>query len=202
MSTGDIYTIAGDGKNEYGGEGLAATGVGISQPLGVALDSAGDLIIGETGLSPRARLVPKSPGNSFGALRSADDIYTIAGDGTYGFSGDTGLATGAQLAMVQGVSIDSGGSLVLADTGNNRIRFEPQATTKLFGGFQEGDAHLHRRGQRHHRLLRRRHARRRNPALDPDRNRPASVRRHSDRRLRQQPHPLPRGGAPARSGRR
>ena len=43
MSTGDIYTIAGNGKNEYGGEGLAATGGGISQPLAVALDSAGDL---------------------------------------------------------------------------------------------------------------------------------------------------------------
>ena len=57
-----------------------------------------------------------------------------------GFSGDTGLATGAQLSGVQGVSIDSGGSLVLADTGNNRIRFEPQTNTSLFGGgFQEED---------------------------------------------------------------
>ena len=139
MSTGDIYTIAGNGKNEYAGEGLAATGGGIGQPQAVALDSAGDLVIGETGFSYRARLVPKSSGNFFGAARTADDIYTIAGDGTFGFSGDTGIATGAQLSTVQGVSIDSSGSLLLADSGNNRIRFEPQTTTSLFGGFREED---------------------------------------------------------------
>ena len=46
----------------------------------------------------------------------------MAGSGTTGFSGDNGLATGAQLNQPHGVAVDSGGNLYIADTGNQCIR--------------------------------------------------------------------------------
>ena len=47
---------------------------------------------------------------------------TVAGNGTWGFSGDGGSATSAQLAHPGGVAKDSAGNLFIADTLNHRIR--------------------------------------------------------------------------------
>ncbi len=52
----------------------------------------------------------------------AQNISTIAGDGTGGFSGDGGAATSAELESPFGVAFDSSGNIYLADTDNERIR--------------------------------------------------------------------------------
>jgi uncharacterized protein (TIGR03437 family) len=52
----------------------------------------------------------------------ADTIYTMAGNGTQGFSGDGGPATGAQLNIPRGVALDAAGSLYIADASNSRVR--------------------------------------------------------------------------------
>lgn len=49
-------------------------------------------------------------------------ISTVAGNGTYGFSGDGGLATNAELAGPIGIALDQNGNLYIAETGNCRIR--------------------------------------------------------------------------------
>ncbi len=49
-------------------------------------------------------------------------IYTVAGDGTAGYSGDGGPAPLADLNGSQGSALDGAGNLYIADTGNNRIR--------------------------------------------------------------------------------
>ena len=49
-------------------------------------------------------------------------IDTFSGNGTPGFSGDSGPATGAQLNSPSGVATDSAGNLYIADTTNHRIR--------------------------------------------------------------------------------
>jgi sugar lactone lactonase YvrE len=49
-------------------------------------------------------------------------LTTVAGNGTYGFAGDGGLATSAALASVRGVAVDALGNLFIADIGNNRVR--------------------------------------------------------------------------------
>ena len=49
-------------------------------------------------------------------------IRRVAGNGTFGFSGDGGPATSAQLAYSDGVALDDAGSLYIADTQNHRIR--------------------------------------------------------------------------------
>jgi hypothetical protein len=53
---------------------------------------------------------------------TAGDIYTVAGDGTAGFSGDGGPATSAELSGPYEVAADAAGNLLIADSGNNRIR--------------------------------------------------------------------------------
>jgi sugar lactone lactonase YvrE len=49
-------------------------------------------------------------------------INTFAGNGTQGYSGDGGSATGAALDTPGGLAFDSDGNLFIADSGNNRIR--------------------------------------------------------------------------------
>ena len=52
---------------------------------------------------------------------TAGDIYPVAGDGTFGFSGDGGPATGAALSYPDAVAVN-GASLVFADQNTSRIR--------------------------------------------------------------------------------
>jgi len=53
---------------------------------------------------------------------TAGDIYTVAGNGTLGFSGDGGPGTAAELFVPHAVAVDRAGNLVVTDTGNNRVR--------------------------------------------------------------------------------
>ena len=76
-----------------------------------ALDSAGNLYIADT-INHRIRLVEASTGI----------IYTIAGDGVSGFSGDGGPALTAEMTFPVGIAIDSSGKIYFADESNNRIR--------------------------------------------------------------------------------
>jgi len=77
-------------------------------------------------------------------------ITTVAGTGTPGFSGDGGLATGANLYWPHGVAIDTAGNIYIADTYSGRIRKVSPAgiiTTVAGGGFSTDggpatDAHL------------------------------------------------------------
>src|SRR5208337_2269787 len=78
-------------------------------PVGVAVDSAGNLYIADFA-NCRIRKVTNGV------------ITTVAGNGTYGFSGDGGPATNAQLYEPLGVAVDSAGNLYIADTYNYRIR--------------------------------------------------------------------------------
>jgi sugar lactone lactonase YvrE len=53
---------------------------------------------------------------------SSGVITTVAGNGTYGYSGDNGLATSAGLANPFSVTVDSAGNLYIADTQDSRVR--------------------------------------------------------------------------------
>jgi RHS repeat-associated protein len=108
---GIITTVAGNGTYGSSGDGGPATEAALSYPYGgVAVDPDGSLYIGDT-INGRIR-------------RVAPDgiITTVAGSGTYGFSGDGGLATEAALAHPRGVAVGPDGSLYIADSGNYRIR--------------------------------------------------------------------------------
>lgn len=52
----------------------------------------------------------------------AGTLTTVAGTGTAGYFGDTGLATSAKLQYPMGIAIDGSGNLYVADQSNCRIR--------------------------------------------------------------------------------
>ena len=109
-AAGVISTVAGDGTEGYSGDGGPATATQLNIPFGVALDAAGNLYIADT------------RNNRIRKVDSAGRISTVAGDGTRGFSGDGGLAVGAQLCSPTGVAPDGAGNLYIADWANHRIR--------------------------------------------------------------------------------
>jgi len=121
MTAGDIYTIAGDGTLGFYGDGGPATAAELSGPLGVSLDAAGNLLIADTG-NNRIRVIAATTGTFYGQAMTAGDVYTVAGSGTGAFSGDGGPARRADLDQPAGVSTGPGGTLLVADRGNDRIR--------------------------------------------------------------------------------
>jgi len=106
---GVIATVAGIGTFGFSGDNGPATSAQLDYPGGVAVDSAGNCYIADTG-NHRIRKV------------SGGVITTVAGNGTLGFSGDNGPATSAQLGYPGGVAVDSAGDLYIADSYNFRVR--------------------------------------------------------------------------------
>ncbi len=109
-AAGVISTLAGTGTQGFSGDGGPATAAQLNFPIGVAVDSLGNVYIADQA-NNRIRKV-----TAFGV------ITTAAGKGTAGFSGDGGLAASAQLNSPSGVAVDSSGNLYIADRGNNRVR--------------------------------------------------------------------------------
>ena len=71
--------------------------------------------------------------NGVRKVSAAGIITTIAGNGTAGYSGDGGPATGAQLNGVEGVEVDNAGNLYIADAANYRIcKVSPQGIITTF----------------------------------------------------------------------
>jgi trimeric autotransporter adhesin len=114
--TGAISTVAGTGTSGFAGDAAAATSAQLNGPTNVVLDAAGDLYIADSG-NNRVRFVDVNSGL----------ISTIAGTGTAGFGGDSGLATAAILNDPQGLALDLAGNVYVADTGNHAVRrFNPK----------------------------------------------------------------------------
>ena len=114
--TGIIITVAGNIISAgcgFSGDGGPATSAGLvnSSSNGVALDLSGNLFIADDA-DQRIRRVDAVTGI----------ITTVAGNGTQGFSGDGGPATGATLNYPSGVIVDGSGNLFIADDVNQRIR--------------------------------------------------------------------------------
>jgi hypothetical protein len=132
MTAGDIYTVAGNGTSAFSGDGGPATGAVLNSPRRVTVDGAGNLVITDRG-NNRVRVVAAGTGTFYGQSMTAGDIYTVAGTGAYGFSGDGGPATAAGLAGPDQTAVDGAGNLVVADTGNNRVRVVAASTGTFYG---------------------------------------------------------------------
>jgi len=106
-ATGIITTIAGTGKAGYAGDGGAATSAELNGPSAVAVDSSGNIYIGDNG-NYIVREVAAATGI----------ITTIAGTpGTDTDTGDGGPATEATIATVDGLALDGKGDLYIAGGG-------------------------------------------------------------------------------------
>ncbi len=122
MKAGHIYTIAGDGTAGFSGDRGLATGAKLNDPSMVAIDAAGNVAIGDY-RNDRVRVVAAGTGTFYGQAMKAGHIYTVAGNGTIGFSGDGGRGADAELSGPEGLAAGRSGNLLIADgDGNNRIR--------------------------------------------------------------------------------
>jgi RHS repeat-associated protein len=132
MTAGDIYLVAGNHTAGSSGNGGAATSAELHSPDGVAFDGSGDLAIADT-TNNVIRFVSSATTTHYGVSMTANDIYALAGTGTAGYSGNSGAATSAKLDGPDGVSIDSSGDVLIADTLNHVVRYESATTTTHFG---------------------------------------------------------------------
>jgi sugar lactone lactonase YvrE len=111
-ASGNITTVAGNGKAGLTGDGHAATSAELNFPFGLALDAAGYLYIADAN-NQRIRVVD-TRGN-------IDSVVGTCG-GVAGFSGDGGPASAAHVNFPYGVAVDGFGDLFIADVDNNRVR--------------------------------------------------------------------------------
>jgi uncharacterized protein (TIGR03437 family) len=108
--SGTITTIAGSVKAGFYGDGFLATAASLTNPQGVAVDTAGNLYIADTG----NQVIRK--------VNSQGIITTVAGNGQQGPGGDGGPAIAARLSAPCAVAVDGSGNLYIVDGGNNEIR--------------------------------------------------------------------------------
>jgi hypothetical protein len=96
VSTAVIITVAGNGNSGYNGDNIQATSAYLTNPIGVAVDSDGNIYIGDQ-YNHRVRKV----------IVSSGVITTVAGSGSSGYSGNNGPATSANIFRPCGVNLDS-----------------------------------------------------------------------------------------------
>ena len=109
-TSGVITTIAGNGAAGYSGDGGPASAASLYSPRGLAVDGGGNVYIADS-INRRLRKVDTS-----------GTITTVAGNGTYGYTGDGGPATSASFGTLWDVAIDAAGNLFIADMNNHRVR--------------------------------------------------------------------------------
>nr|AUN36709.1 hypothetical protein [uncultured bacterium] len=112
FTPGVISSVAGTGVAGYSDGGGIATAAQLNQPLGLAMDGAGNLYVSD------------SENDVVRRVDLSGNITTVAGNYTLGtgYSGDNGQATSAQLNLPAGLAVDGSGNLYIADSGNHVIR--------------------------------------------------------------------------------
>lgn len=111
IGSGTITLIAGDGHATFRGENIDAKEASLNSPAAIAIDANDNLYIADSE-SNRIRVVDLE----------TNRISTFAGTGQAEFDGDGSPARRAKLNKPEGVAVDPDGNIVIADTGNRRIR--------------------------------------------------------------------------------
>ena len=95
----------------FGGDGGSAKNATLNHAGAVALDAGGNLYIADT-INHRIPRVEES----------TNVIYTIAGNGANGFSGDSAPAPAAEISFPSGIAVDGSDRIYFSDESNNRVR--------------------------------------------------------------------------------
>jgi hypothetical protein len=127
---GKIATVAGDFKlgAGYSGDNGPATSAQLNNPYSVAVDSA----------TPPNIYIADRANHVIRKVAANGTITTVAGDFARGagYSGDTGPATSAQLALPTALALDAAGNLYITDTNNSVIREVSGGVINTIAGMQ------------------------------------------------------------------
>jgi hypothetical protein len=134
MTAGDLYTVAGEWGNDGDtGIGGRATKAALGKNLGdLALDTSGNIVIAAFE-NDRVEVVAEKTGTFYGQAMTRGDLYSVAGTGTPGYSGDGGPAASAEFNEPWGVAIDGSGNLVITDFYNSRVRVVAATSGTFYG---------------------------------------------------------------------
>jgi sugar lactone lactonase YvrE len=120
--TGLVTTVAGTGGGGLSGDGGPATSATLANPTAAAVTSTETLYIADSGNNAIRRV-------------SGGTITTVAGTGQASFSNDGKAGPTAQLRYPEGLILGDAGSVLIADSGNNRIRrLMPDGTITTIAG--------------------------------------------------------------------
>ncbi len=146
-TTGKITAFAGNGKMGYTGDGGPATAAELFLPVAIAVDSTGNVYIGDSGSNGIRKVDTSGNISTFIPFETAtgltfdssgnlyvtdhnDIIYKVSPSGTMttivnrgiGFGGDGGPAFNAAISSPGSIAVDKAGNIYFADSGNNRVR--------------------------------------------------------------------------------
>ena len=122
-STGIISTVAGTGRHDmygngyYTGDGGLATNGTFNAPLGITLDTSGNIYVTDFG-----NCVIRKITNSTGIISTVAGKVHAATDTPVYYTGDGGLATSANFNGLQGIALGTSGNIYVADANNHVIR--------------------------------------------------------------------------------
>jgi hypothetical protein len=109
--SGQVTSVAGNGRKGYSGDGGPATKATLNEPYEVRFDSHGNMLI----LEMQNHLIRRVDAQS-------GTITTLAGDGVAGDRGDGGPARQARFRSPHSITLDDKDNLYVSDLGNHRVR--------------------------------------------------------------------------------
>ncbi len=135
-----VRTFVGNGEARIIGDDGPATAAGLYKPSDVVFDSFGNLFVADTE-NHRVRRIDAGS-RTIATVAGGGDEGLLFGRGRGGYAGDDGPALDASLNQPIGSLIDATGSIVILDSGNNRVRVVARTTGNirtLAGSGQQGN---------------------------------------------------------------
>lgn len=108
-SAGPASAAPGPAPGESGSE-ISTFATGFTSGYGIALDADGNAFVSDPFDSVVKKITPQGV------------VSIVAGNGSFGSTGDGGLATAAELAGPRGLAVDADGNLYIAEASGDRIR--------------------------------------------------------------------------------
>jgi hypothetical protein len=139
---GDIYTVAGTGICGSEGDGGAASDAELWDPGALAVDTGGDVLVADQG-NRTIRVLTSHAGAFYGVALAADDLGTVAGEGSYGpylVDGLSAVGETAEINFPTAIAVDAHGNLYIADGAIQAIRLVPASPTMLLGKPAQADS--------------------------------------------------------------
>ena len=120
---GVMRIVAGDGGDDFEGDGGPARSAELNNPRGVAALPDGGFLVADTGNHRIRRVAPDGT------------ITTVAGKSVSGYAGEHVPATAAKLQNPADVALAPSGGFVIADWKNHRVRYvSPEGIIRTLAG--------------------------------------------------------------------